>query len=148
VPVALARREGVDCFTSASGSAQWDRTRGMVSGLSVLTGVATFIQAEPYSVDRMVRSQESRCQAAKAAAPEDPRRQASQKCVVGQFDSGTGSSCEPTRPEGASDARRTWVYVERRWRPRTKYGEANWPSTGLRAGLSVQTGCVTLAPYR
>src|SRR6266851_10044825 len=40
-----------------------------------------------------------------------------------------GQVASQTRPEGASNARRTWVYVERCWRPRTKYGEANWPST-------------------
>src|SRR6266851_8378768 len=42
-----------------------------------------------------------------------------------------GQVASQTRPEGASNARRTWVYVERCWRPRTKYGEANWPSTPL-----------------
>src|ERR1700730_17907895 len=42
-----------------------------------------------------------------------------------------GQVASQTRREGASNARRTWVYVERCWRAKTKYGEANWPSTPL-----------------
>src|SRR5713226_3038950 len=53
---------------------------------------------------------------------------------IGQFTIVLGQVASQTRPEGASNARRTWVYVERCWRPRTKYGEANWPST--RRGLT------------
>src|ERR1700675_2424026 len=69
-----------------------------------------------------------------------------------------GQVARQTRPEGASGARRTWVYVERRWRPRTwrfelsgtaarrglnKFGDANWPSTpgsGLGRGLRHRQG--------
>src|SRR6266851_3283408 len=46
-----------------------------------------------------------------------------------------GQVASQTRPEGAGNARRTWVYVERCWRPRTKYGEANWPSTSGRLAV-------------
>src|SRR5437867_5920797 len=42
---------------------------------------------------------------------------------------GLGRVASQTRPEGASDARRTLCAAERRWRPRTKHGEANRPST-------------------
>src|SRR5713101_9102812 len=40
-------------------------------------------------------------------------------------------SARTATPEGACNARRTCMYVERCRRPRTKYGEANWPSTAL-----------------
>src|SRR6266487_4370659 len=50
---------------------------------------------------------------------------------------GLGQVASQTRPEGASNARRTWVYVERCWRPRTKYGEANWPSTSADARAAI-----------
>src|SRR5712692_1676520 len=52
-----------------------------------------------------------------------------QRSRFGQFTIVLGQVASQTRHEGASNARRTWVFVERRWRPRTKYGEANWPST-------------------
>src|SRR5437899_2204770 len=60
-----------------------------------------------------------------------------QRSRFGQFTIVLGQVASQTRPEGASNARRTWVYVERCWRPRTKYGEANWPSTSADARAAI-----------
>src|SRR6266699_5495464 len=57
---------------------------------------------------------------------------------------GLGQVASQTRPEGASNARRTWVYVERCWRPRTKYGEQIGPVPGVISLASMLRG--TVAP--
>src|SRR6266849_749941 len=48
--------------------------------------------------------------------------------------SGLRPSARTATPEGASNARRTWVYVERCWRPRTWRFEPN--GRAVRRGLS------------
>src|SRR5439155_899487 len=57
-----------------------------------------------------------------------------------------GQVASQTRLEGASNARRTWVYVERCWRPSTKYGEANWPRAGH--GIQAMQSISTFTPFR